>query len=66
MQYFHACLVGMKNYKNSKSEFGDLKNLEESHSDIDKLRSLFIDTLNWHPSGVNVYKDSPLYLTQLS
>ena len=45
VQYFHACLIGMKNYKNSQSEYGDLKNLDESHSDVDKLRSLFVDTL---------------------
>jgi hypothetical protein len=61
VQLFHACLVGMKNYQNSKSdEFGQLKNLEESLSDVDKLRSLFVDTLKWDINDVTVYKDVPL------
>lgn len=51
----------MKNYQNSKSdEFGQLKNLEESLSDVDKLRSLFVDTLKWDINDVTVYKDVPL------
>ena len=55
--HFQACLIGMKTYQNSKSEFGNLKNLEESHSDIDKLEALFIDTLKWDQRDVKVYKD---------
>jgi hypothetical protein len=62
VQLFHACIVGMKNYKESKSEFGTLKNLDESYEDVDKLRNLFLDTLKWDPSDVNVFRDSPLYL----
>ena len=63
---FNACLIGMKNYSNSKrEEFGRLENLEESYSDVEKLRSLFVDTLKWDPSDVHVYKDMPLYIPQL-
>ena len=65
VQLFHACLIGMKNYKHSKSEFGDFRNLDESHSSVDKLHSLFVDTLKWDPCDVTVYKDSPIYLSQL-
>jgi hypothetical protein len=35
-------------------------NLEESLSDVDKLRSLFVDTLKWDINDVTVYKDVPL------
>ena len=55
----------MKNYEDSKSEFGVLNNLEESHSDVEKLRSLFVDSLNWNSSDVSVYKDMGIYLPQL-
>ena len=50
----------MKNYKNSKSELGIFKDLEESHSDVEKLRSLFVETLNWDKNDVTVYKDIAL------
>ena len=51
----------MKNYSNSKiNEFGNLNNLEESHSDVDKLRSLFVDTLNWDLRDVSIFKDNPV------
>ena len=63
---FNACLVGMKTYSNSKTkEFGKLDNLEESHSDVEKLRKLFVDTLKWDPSDVHVYRDLPLHIPQL-
>ena len=61
VQNFQACLIGMKNYGNSK-EYGDLKKLEESHSDVDKLQSLFVDTLKWDKNDVTVFKDCALYL----
>ena len=62
VQHFQACLIGMKNYGNSK-EYGDLKKLEESHSDVDKLQSLFVDTLNWDKNDVTVFKDCNMYLS---
>jgi hypothetical protein len=52
----------MKTYQNSKCEFGNLKNLDESHSDVDKLHSLFVDTLKWDARDVSVFKDSGIYL----
>lgn len=61
VQHFHACLIGMKNYGNSK-EYGDLKKLEESHSDVDKLQSLFVDTLKWDKNDVTIFKDCNMYL----
>ena len=61
VQNFQACLIGMKNYGNSK-EYGDLKKLEESHSDVDKLQSLFVDTLKWDKNDVTVFKDCTIYL----
>ena len=58
VQLYNACLVGMKNYQNSKSdEYGKLKNLEESYSDVEKLKSLFVDTLKWDNNDVTVYRD---------
>jgi hypothetical protein len=61
VQLFNACLIGMKNYMNSKCEFGVYKkNLEESHSCVDKLHSLFVDTLKWDSSDVTVFKDMGL------
>ena len=61
VQHFQACLIGMKNYGNSK-EYGDLKKLEESHSDVDKLQILFVDTLKWDKNDVTVFKDCTIYL----
>lgn len=64
LQLFHACLVGMKYYQNSKSEYGKLKDLNESYSDINKIKSLFIDTLKWDESrqAITVFNDEKVLL----
>jgi hypothetical protein len=65
VQVYHACLVGMKDYQNSKSEYGELKNLNESHSDVEKIESLFVDTLKWDRQDVTVFKDTKVKLSSL-